>query len=472
MSIEPMKALPECQIRTLTERVRLTLNEDAKKLGCSMPKMFVNAAMSNSINIMIRNGNRDMDDSMNMKKERGVRFVVGDSFFREESRTGRDLGVLAAALHKRRFGKLRVLDAMCGCGVRALRYLVEANADFVWANDANDHTRPTILSNLSQIRQQDDYQDHENNNTGRRKWVISHCDANRVMVERYLQGDYYDLIDVDSFGSDSFFLGSALSAMQYGGLLYLTSTDGVSSGGHRPHNALASYGAFIRPMPYANEIGLRMLIGGAVREAATRDMDVWPVFSYFARHGPVFRVMLRVRHGKPKENKHYGFISYCSLCGDSRAFSWDEMGEICCPCPKQKVSRSLVVSGPLWTGPLHSGSEIEDMLGLAEEWGWTTKEKCSSGGNNTSLQELLNIMLEESIPELPFGFIKLDEIASRGKMSTPRREKIIDLLKKEGYAASRSHIASDVVKTNCSMVNCIKLVSMYSNLSILKTRVP
>lgn len=119
-----------------------------------------------------------------------------------------------------------------------------------------------------------------------------------------------------------------------------------------------------------------------------------------------------------------------------------------------------------------SGSEIEDMLGLAEEWGWTTKEKCSSGGNNTSLQELLNIMLEESIPELPFGFIKLDEIASRGKMSTPRREKIIDLLKKEGYAASRSHIASDVVKTNCSMVNCIKLVSMYSNLSILKTRVP
>lgn len=69
-------------------------------------------------------------------------------------------------------------------------------------------------------------------------------------------------------------------------------------------SALTSYGAYIRPMPYANEIGLRMLIGGAVREAATRDMDVWPVFSYFARHGPVFRVMLRVRRGKPKENKY------------------------------------------------------------------------------------------------------------------------------------------------------------------------
>ena len=74
------------------------------------------------------------------------------------------------------------------------------------------------------------------------------------------------------------------------------------------------------------------------------------------------------------------------------------------------MSRSLVVSGPLWTGPLHSGSEIEDMLGLVGEWGWTTKEKCSSGGNNMSLKELLSIMLEERIPELPFGFIKLDEV--------------------------------------------------------------
>ena len=171
---------------------------------------------------------------MNMKRERGVGFVVGDSFFREESRNGRDLGVLAAALQKKRFGKLRVLDAMCGCGFRALRYLVEAKADFVWANDANDHTRPTILSNLSQIQQQEDYQDHDESR-GRRKWVVSHCDANRVLVERYLQGDYYDLIDVDSFGSDTFFLGSAFSAIHYGGLLYLTSTDGVSSGGHRPY---------------------------------------------------------------------------------------------------------------------------------------------------------------------------------------------------------------------------------------------
>ena len=63
-------------------------------------------------------------------------------------------------------------------------------------------------------------------------------------------------------------------------------------------SSLASYGAYIRPMLYANEIGLRMLIGGAVREASVMGYNVTPLFSYYSYHGPVFRVMLRVNRGR------------------------------------------------------------------------------------------------------------------------------------------------------------------------------
>ncbi|XP_058721424.1 uncharacterized protein LOC131593171 [Vicia villosa] len=35
-----------------------------------------------------------------------------------------------------------------------------------------------------------------------------------------------------------------------------------------PMRSLAAYGVYVRPMPYSNEIGLRMLIGGVVRKAA------------------------------------------------------------------------------------------------------------------------------------------------------------------------------------------------------------
>lgn len=160
------------------------------------------------------------------QSERGLEFETGESFFRHESATGRDLGVLAAALYKKTKGKLRVLDGLCGCGIRSLRYLVEAEADFVLANDANDECRDVICRNLSRVPR---------GSGDDSRWTVTHSDANRIMTECYLQRDFFDLIDIDSFGSDSSFLRSAINALRFDGLLYVTSTDGYSSGGHRPH---------------------------------------------------------------------------------------------------------------------------------------------------------------------------------------------------------------------------------------------
>lgn len=64
--------------------------------------------------------------------------------------------------------------------------------------------------------------------------MITHFHANKLFTELYLQKEFFDLVDIDSFGGDSSFLRSALCVAKIGGLLYLTSTDGRSSGGHRP----------------------------------------------------------------------------------------------------------------------------------------------------------------------------------------------------------------------------------------------
>ncbi|XP_004308976.1 PREDICTED: tRNA (guanine(26)-N(2))-dimethyltransferase isoform X1 [Fragaria vesca subsp. vesca] len=371
--------------------------------------------------------------------ERGLKFDTGDTFFRHESATGRDLGVLAATLYKKSRGKLRVLDALCGCGVRSLRYLVEAEADFVLANDGNVDSRDVITANLSQVEEEEE------------RWKVTLTDANRIMTECYMNRDFYDLIDIDSFGSDSSFLRSAINALRMDGLLYVTSTDGFSSGGRRPQQTLAAYGAYVRPMPYSNELGLRMLIGGVVRVASVMGYRVVPLFSYYSYHGPVFRVMLRVIRGKLPDSRHYGFISYCRDCGNSQEFSWEELGRICCPCSDSKVSVSLVVSGPLWTGPLHDAAYITDMLTLAKEWGW------ASSDTETDLDKLLNTMVAESDPRLPFGFINLDEVASRAKVNSPALKAVVSALQKEGYAVSRSHIESNALKTNCPMSECIRI---------------
>ncbi|KAH9605054.1 hypothetical protein KSS87_012656 [Heliosperma pusillum] len=350
--------------------------------------------------------------------ERGLQFETGGSFFRHESFTGRDLGVLSAALYKRTHLELRILDAMSGCGVRSLRYLAEANADFVWANDANEEYRGVLTANLGAVSREEE---------GKRRWVVTNSDANRVMTECYLQRDFFDFIDVDSFGSDSTFLRPAFNMLKIGGLLYLTSTDGYSSGGHRPLNSLASYGAYVRPMPYANEIGLRMLIGGALREASVLGYYITPLFSYYSSHGPVFRVMLRVDRGKLSDMRHYGFISYCNKCGNSQAYSWSKLGKMICSCSDTKPS--LVVSGPLWTGPLHQGPYLGEMLNLAKEWGWI------GDGVGLDLEKLLNQMIDESDPELPFGYIKLDQIASRAKVNSPPIRNLMSVLQKVCFSS-------------------------------------
>ena len=66
-------------------------------------------------------------------QEGSVRLQAGSGFFRPESRPSRDLGVLLAQhlvaqrrQHRPDAPGLRVLDLMAGCGIRSLRYGIEA----------------------------------------------------------------------------------------------------------------------------------------------------------------------------------------------------------------------------------------------------------------------------------------------------------------------------------------------------------
>lgn len=81
--------------------------------------------------------------------ERGMPFSTGGAFFRPQSAQGRDLALLAAALHRRRAGSLRVLDCMSGSGMRAARFLYHAGADSVLANDVNEGT--PLEENLARV---------------------------------------------------------------------------------------------------------------------------------------------------------------------------------------------------------------------------------------------------------------------------------------------------------------------------------
>lgn len=166
----------------------------------------------------------------------------------------RDLAVLAAAAYKRKTGQLRVLDIMAGSGVRGVRYMKQAGADEVWSNDMDTRNRGAMLRNahtalgaccstedvpvaglrgvattLTQAPQADGV-----TAPALRIARVSHFEAKRLLCAAMLEEDYYDVIDCDMFGSDTLCIGPALDAVRFGGLLYLTGTDGFSSGGAWP----------------------------------------------------------------------------------------------------------------------------------------------------------------------------------------------------------------------------------------------
>ena len=345
-------------------------------------------------------------------------FDISGAFFRPSSRTGRDLAVLAAAVLKQRRGQLNVLDTMTGCGVRPLRYCLEAGADWIWANEGNPELAELVRSNLRRSLPASRYR-------------ISCGDAQRLLLRVAQEQQYFDLVDIDSFGSPMPYLATALGAVRREGLLYLTATDGRATSGRDRQRSIQTYGSCARSHPAVQEQGLRLLLGRAMQEAAARGWQVRPVFSLF--NGQVGRVMVQLGLQPQWQPHHYGFLTYCHRCGQFGTADWSQLGQLGC----SGCHHPPVVSGPLWLGPLHSCDYLEAMRQLAEP----------------ALASLLAIMIEEAA--MPPYYYPLAEIGARGRLDVPKRDRLIAALCDRGYRASRTHISPQAFKTTASLATCI-----------------
>lgn len=362
-------------------------------------------------------------------QEGKARFYAEGAFYRPHSRVGRDLAILAAAIYRRQRGELRVLDAMTGCGIRPLRYQLEAGADWVWANEGNPELKDLLAINLSAGMRS-------------RSYRITHQDANQIFFACYQQRDFYDLVDIDCFGGGAPYLSTGLWATRIGGLLYITSTDTRTTSGHNPDHSVQIYGAYARSHPSVHEQGLRLLIGSTLQQAASRGMEVRPIFSLF--NGHVHRVMLRVGIGGAWPSQAYGFLGYCHPCGNYRVLSWRQLGHATC---QNTVSSPYVspippsISGPLWLGELHDTSMLAEMAALASLWGWHKRVK------------LLEIMQAEA--DMPPYYYPLPELGRHGQMDIPKRDQLIMALRDRGFRASRTHLDAQALKTDATMTECI-----------------
>ena len=287
-----------------------------------------------------------MDHGSQPLTEGAASFHAGKGFFNPESRPSRDLGVLLArTLAQTR--PPRVLDLMAGCGLRSLRYGLEAGVRCLWANDADPLRLPVLKANLAVLEdrcllRQTGHSAH---------WLLADC---------LLRGERFDLVDLDAFGSPHALVPLALEAVALDGLLYLASTDGRGPTGHDRQAAVRRLGASARAHPASWEQALRLQIGVLARCAWSQGRGLEPVLSF--SEGRTFRTAVRLRrHPKPDEESELGLLAICHGCGDQQVQTLLHLRRwATCSCSSTGES-PLSVSGPLWIGPLQHLPTLEAM---------------------------------------------------------------------------------------------------------------
>ncbi|MDP6309592.1 MAG: N2,N2-dimethylguanosine tRNA methyltransferase [Prochlorococcaceae cyanobacterium ETNP14_MAG_4] len=380
---------------------------------------------------------------------------LGDGFFRSDSRPSRDLSVLFASFQQQRRGKsslaLRWLDLMAGCGIRALRWGLEAVDSPVlhsvqqlspelWVNDADVDRAVLLARNLDPLLKKGF------------SLKLFHQPAEVLLSRAYLDKYLFDLIDLDCFGCPNALLQPVLQVLTFDGLLLLASSDGRSPTGHDRTGAIRNLAAAARAHPASWELALRLQLGVLARQAWLLGRGVEPLACF--SEGRTFRLAVRIkRRLAAEEESQLGFLARCEACGAQAVQSMlSFQGWSACSC--SNGSGRWAVSGPLWVGPLQSADVLADLLLLAKQ---SIVPVASS-----SLQLLQRLQADIGLPVCCWSTAELAR-----RLALPAQPSVLALvqaLRNAGYEACSSAVMSGQLRTNAPVAELLKICHGMSRL--------
>ncbi|WP_456422535.1 tRNA (guanine(10)-N(2))-dimethyltransferase [Thermococcus sp.] len=337
-------------------------------------------------------------------------------FYNPVMALNRDISVLVARV----IGPKRVLDALSATGVRGIRYALESPAEEVWLNDISEEAYSLMKRNVALNFEGELYEEGDRSYLwGEKLIVLNRGDANRLMAENFR---YFDLLDLDPFGSPMEFLDTALRSVRRRGVLALTATDtGVLCGAYA-RACVKNYLA--RPIrgELCHEAGLRILIGVIARYSAKYDLGVEVLLAYYRDH--YFRAFLRLKSGAREAEKSLSQLGYL----------WqDENGRF--TYERAFLPERSKAHGPLWLGPLKDETFVEKLV--KEFQGFTPAHKKTG-----PFVELLSEELD-----VPFHY-DTHALARRNNLQVKKVSDVIERLDELGYSASRTHFSPTAIKTN------------------------
>ena len=367
-------------------------------------------------------------------REGAAELLLGGGFFRRDSRPARDGSVLLAwhqASTTTREHPLQWLDLMAGCGIRGLRWGLEAAGaqsmpPEIVVNDADGDRWPLLEHNLKPLAGA----------------TCSSVPAETLLCQAQLEGRRFDLIDLDAFGHPGALIQPVLQVLAPDGILVLASTDGRSPTGHDRPGAIRSFGAAARAHPASWELALRQQLGLLARQAWLLGRGLQPLMSF--SDGRTFRLAVRLKRLlQPDEEATLGLLARCGTCGAQqsqpllRLRNWSA-----CHCPPEQGR--WAISGPLWLGPLQQVDVLEELMASPVPVASATRR------------------LLQRLQADPGGLGHVwatAELARRCGSGPPPLQQLVEALCTQGYRAWPSGVMAGQVRTDADLPELLQICS-------------
>lgn len=377
------------------------------------------------------------DTPLDKWEQRGVPTRSMPVFYNPAMVVNRNISVLGVHAWKDNTrGSTKICDAMCGAGIRGIRYLLEsgiddAHVDFVDLNPAAIRSCEENIA-LNQIPPT--------------AWKTHVQDANAFLYGRAVhEEDRYAVIDLDPFGNPMPYVDGALKALRRErGLLHLNATDlAVITGVHRLATLRKYQVTPMRDVPHHAEISARVVIGAIFKRAMAQDITIKPLFT-LARHHFIKIIAERVSsidQANVDRQNALGYMMQCRACKDHHVVRVDEL-RASSECPACK-STHVDHAGPLWIGELQDAGFCKAMLASFKDFRYMRGK-----------QETAKILgLAAGAAGFPAGSHDVHEIAASLTLSPPSMEIIVDDLHRAGFLAARDVINPTAIKTTARRVD-------------------
>ncbi|MDD3492957.1 MAG: tRNA (guanine(26)-N(2))-dimethyltransferase [Candidatus Thermoplasmatota archaeon] len=330
----------------------------------------------------------------------------GAAFYNPAMAPDRDLCVLFGHYAARQ-GCRNFLDGLAATGVRGIRLAHEVDGD--------------IRVTLCEV------------NPASFELIGRQAALNGVEVEAVnrdvrilLHGRRFDYVDIDPYGSPAPYVPAALAGLKRHGFAAFTATDKATLCGVHPEACRRRYHAVGRRGPAMKEVGLRILTGYLVREAAGRDLGATPVFAY--SHDHYFRVYLHLREGARRADRALQQVGWAG---------WDREGWRLARFDDRRPANWL---GPLWTGPLQDKKAVSFMAGKAGECNLARPRE---------VRRLLHLVGDEV--DAPPLYYRAGALCKSLGIPQPPLGEVLDSLRQRGYRAVRTHCDPDALKTDAPL---------------------